>query len=63
MVGQSQKLPVSSFKLFEDLSEFDKGFIKSDNEKSKNGYFLKVDVQYPKQLHESIIIYHFYQEE
>ena len=63
MVGQSQKLPVSSFKLFQDLSEFDKGFTKNDNEKSKNGYFLKVDVQYPKELHDSIMIYHFYQEE
>ena len=41
----------------------DKRFIKSDNEKSKNGYFLKVDVQYPKELHESMMIYNFYQEE
>ena len=38
----SQKLPVNNFKWFEDLSEFDEGFIKSYNEKSEGGYFLKL---------------------
>ena len=41
----SQKLPVNGFKWFEDLSEFDKGFIKSYNEKSKEGYFPEVDIR------------------
>ena len=47
----SQKLLVNSFKLTKDVSKFDKGFKKSDNEKSKKRYFLEVDVQYPKELH------------
>ena len=34
-----------------DHSEFDEGFIKSCNEKSKEGYFLEVDLQYPENLH------------
>ena len=48
----SQKLPVNGFKWIEGLSEFGEGFIKSYNEKSKEGYFLEVDIQYPKKLHE-----------
>ena len=38
-----QKLLKSGFKWFEDLFEFDEGFIKSYNEKSKEGYFLEVN--------------------
>ena len=33
-------LQVNSFEWVEDSSEFDEGFIKSYNEKSKEGYFL-----------------------
>ena len=40
----SQKLPVNGFKQVKDLPEFDEGFIKSYNEKSKEGYFLEVDI-------------------
>ena len=47
-----QKLPVNNLKWIEDLSKFDEGFIKSYNEKSKKGYFLKVHAEYPKKLHE-----------
>ena len=47
----SQKLPVNSFTWVEDLSEFDVGFIKSYNEKSKEKYFLEVDVQFSENLH------------
>ena len=46
-----QKLLVSSFKLAQALSKFDKGFKKSDNKKSKKKYFLQVDVKCPKELH------------
>ena len=46
-----QKLPVNDFKPVEDLTEFDEYFIKSYYEKSKKGYFLKLDIQYPKNLH------------
>ena len=33
-----QTLPENGFKWVEDLSECDEGFIKSYNEKSKDGY-------------------------
>ena len=31
---------------------FDKNFIKSCNEENNQRYFLEVDVQYPKKLHD-----------
>ena len=46
----SQKLPVNGFKLVEDLSQFNKSFIKNYDENSDKGYFLEVDVEYPKHL-------------
>ena len=46
----SQKLPVNGFKLVEDLSQFNKSFIKNYDENSDKGYFLEVDVEYPKNL-------------
>ena len=48
----SQKLPVDRFKWVEenDLSKFNEKFIKSYNENSDKGYFLEVDVKYPKKL-------------
>ena len=48
----SQKLLVNRFKWVEDLSEFNEDFIKNYNEKSDEGYFLEVDVEYPENLHE-----------
>ena len=36
----SQNLPAKIFKWDEDISEFDKSFIKSYNEESNEGYFL-----------------------
>ena len=36
----SQNLRVKNFKWVEDISEFDKSFIKSYNEESNEGYFL-----------------------
>ena len=45
MNGMSQKPPINSFKWVEDLSQFKEDFINSDK-----GYFLKVDVEYPKNL-------------
>ena len=47
----TQKLPVNDFKCVEDISELDENFIKSYNEKSDIGYFLEVDIQYPKIVH------------
>ena len=51
--AMSQKLPVDGFKWVEenDLSKFNEKFIKSYNENSDKGYFLEVDVEYPKNLH------------
>ena len=51
----SQKLPVKGFKWVKKLSEcnsieFDEGFIKNQDENSDKGYFLEVDVEYPKKL-------------
>ena len=48
----SQKLAVNGFKWVENASQFDGYFMKSYNENSGEGYFLKVDVQYPEELHE-----------
>ena len=47
----SQKLPVNGFEWFEDISQFNKDFIKSYNDESDQGYFLEVDFQYPESLH------------
>ena len=44
-------MPVSGFKWAEDLCEFNEGFIKSYNEKSKEGYLSEVDIQYPENLY------------
>ena len=46
----SKKLPVNGFKWKNDLSRFNENFIKNYNEDSDVGYFLEVDIEYPKQL-------------
>ena len=46
----SQKLPVNGFKLVNELSKFNENFIKNYDENSNKGYFLEVDVEYPKSL-------------
>ena len=46
----SQKLPVNRFKWVKDLSRFNQSFIKNYDEISVKGYFLEVDVEYPKKL-------------
>ena len=48
--AMSQKLSVDGFKWVEDLSQFKKDFIKNDDENNDTGYFLEVDVEYPKNL-------------
>ena len=49
--ARSQKLPVGGFRLVENTSQFNKDFMKNYSE-DDDGYFLEVDVQYPKKLHE-----------
>ena len=46
----SQKLPIKGFKWENDLSRFNEVFMKNYDENSDEGYFLEVDVEYPKQL-------------
>ena len=46
----SQKLPVSGFQWVEELFEFDERFIKKYDENSDKGYFIEVEVEYPKNL-------------
>ena len=48
----SYKLPVNNFEWIKDTSQFNEDFIKSYNEESDQGYFLKVDIQYHEKLHE-----------
>ena len=46
----SQKLPVNGFEWVENLSRFNEIFVKNYNENSNKGYFLEVDVDYPKKI-------------
>ena len=50
--AMSQKLPVNGFKWVEKsrLSRFNEIFIKNYDENSDKGYFLEVDIDYPKKL-------------
>ena len=50
--AMSQKLPVSKFGWIENIFQFKEDFIKSYNEESDGGYFLEVDVNILKLLHE-----------
>ena len=58
--AMSQTLPVNSFKWVENLSEFNEDFIKKYDEDCNTGYFLEVDVEYPKDLFNSHKDLHFY---
>ena len=49
----SQKLPVNGFMWYDYVSEFNEDFIKNYDENSDVGYFLEVDVEYPKKLIDS----------
>ena len=48
--AMSQKLPIDGFKFVKDLSKFNENFIKNYDENIDKGYFLEVDVKYPKKL-------------
>ena len=49
--AMSQKLPVNSFIWCNDyLSNFNEDFIKKFDEKSDEGYFIELDMEYPKEL-------------
>ena len=55
-----QKLPVNKFEWIENTSQFNKDFLKNYNEETDEGYFLEIDVQYPENYMNFIIICHFY---
>ena len=59
----SHMLLLGTFKWVEETSQFSKDFIENYNEDKDIGYFLEVDLQYPEELHELIMIYHFYLKE
>ena len=46
----SQRLPVNGLEWVENVSKFNEDFIKKYDENSNTGYFLEVDVEYPKTL-------------
>ena len=48
--AMSQKLPINGFKWVENLFQFNESFIKHYDENSNTGYFLEVDIDYPKSL-------------
>ena len=56
----SQKLPVNTFECIAGTYQFNEDFIKSYNEESDEGYFLEVDVYYPENYMNFIMIDHFY---
>ena len=49
----SQRLPVNGLEWVENVSKFNEDFIKKYDENSNTGYFLEVDVEYPKNLFNS----------
>ena len=59
----SQKLPVNNFKWIKDNSQFNEDFIKTYNEESDEGYFLKFMFNVLKNYTNFIMIYHFYLKE
>ena len=59
----SHILLLGTFKWVEETYQFSKDFIENYNEDKDIGYFLEVDLQYPEELHELIMIYHFYLKE
>ena len=48
----SQKLPVNNFEWIKDASQFNEAFIKNYNQEIDEGYFLEVDFNILKKLHE-----------
>ena len=48
--AMSKKFPVNGFEWVNDLSIFKENFIKNYDENSDVGYFLEVDIEYPKTL-------------
>ena len=56
----SQKLPVNNFQWVKHTSQFNEDVIKSYNEESNGGYFLKLMFNILKNYMNFIMIYNFY---
>ena len=41
------------------MLKFNEGFMKNYDEDSNKGYILELHIEYPKNLHDLIVIYHF----
>ena len=50
--AMEQNLPVGGFEWVRDVSRIDEDFIKNYDKNSDIGYFLKADIEYPKELHD-----------
>ena len=48
--AMTHKLSTNGSKWVEDLSQFNQDFIKKHDENSYIGYFLEIDIDYPKRL-------------
>ena len=48
--AMNKKLPLNGFEWIDDLSVFNKEFIKNYDEHDDVGYYLEVDIEYPKNL-------------
>ena len=51
-LAMEQNLPVGGFEWVRDVSRIDEDFIKNYDENRDIGYFRKVDIEYPKELHD-----------
>ena len=51
--AMSKKLPINNFKWCDALELLASDFVKNYDEDSDTGYLLEVDIDYPKELHES----------
>ena len=49
-ITMSQNLSVNNFEWTEDISQFNEDFIKSNNEESNEGCFLKFGIEYPAKI-------------
>ena len=59
-MAMSEKLPIEGFRWMVDISGIDENFVKSYNKNNGKGYVLKVDVDYPRELQNLLVIYYSY---
>ena len=57
--GMSQKMPVHAFKGIKNVINFDEDFMNNFDGNSDKGYILEVDVEYPKDLLNLLMIFQF----